>query len=114
MDLTRTLSPNPAERYRRITLGGNEHPAVRDRAFHPVHTRLQGLAPVQVADLVTAGMFPSPLTITPPTTSGGKLNPQTQFLTDNPATNNRCTAAHTDNCVVPPPRAPGHFYPYWT
>jgi hypothetical protein len=59
-------------------------------------------------------MFPSPLTITPPTTAGGKLYPRMQFLTDNPATNNRCSAAHPGNCVVPPPQAPGHFYPYWT
>jgi hypothetical protein len=65
-------------------------------------------------DSVTAGMFPSALTITPPTTVGGKLFPRMQFLTDNPATNNRCSAAHPGNCTVPPPQAPGHFYPYWT
>ena len=38
-----------------------------------------------------------------------------QFLTDNPATNIRCRPpAHVAGCVVPPPQAPGHFYPYWT
>jgi hypothetical protein len=62
---------------------------------------------------VTPGMFPSPLTERQPVTAGGRY-PKMQFLTDNPATNNRCDPAHPVNCVVPPPQAPGHFYPYWT
>jgi hypothetical protein len=37
-----------------------------------------------------------------------------QFLTDNPATNNQCSPTHVSGCVVPPPQAPGRFYPYWT
>jgi hypothetical protein len=65
-------------------------------------------------DSVTPGMFPSPLTIAPPTTVNGARYPQMQFLTDNPATNIRCSAAHLAKCVVPPPQAPGHFYPYYT
>ncbi len=65
-------------------------------------------------DSVTPGMFPSPLTMRQPTTVNGKRYPRMQFLTDNPATNNRCSPAHLARCVVPPPQAPGHFYPYWT
>jgi hypothetical protein len=65
-------------------------------------------------DSVSPGMFPSPLTIAPPSTVAGAHYPRMQFLTDNPATNNRCSAAKLANCVVPPPQAPGHFYPYWT
>jgi hypothetical protein len=60
------------------------------------------------------GKFPSPLTIRPPITAGGAGYPQMQFLTDNPATNSLCDPSHVGNCVVPPPQAPGHFYPYWT
>lgn len=37
-----------------------------------------------------------------------------QFLTDNPATNNRCHPATGSGCVMPPGQAPGRFYPYWT
>jgi len=62
---------------------------------------------------LTPGMFPSALTITQPTT-GGTSYPQIQFLTDNPASNNRCNFATGAGCVVPPRQAPGKFYPYWT
>ncbi len=65
-------------------------------------------------DSVTPGRFPSPLTAQQPTTVGGARYPRIQFLTDNPATNIRCDTAHPVSCVVPPPQAPGHFYPYWT
>ncbi len=63
---------------------------------------------------LTPGMFPSPLTQSQPTTGHGSSYPQIQFLTDNPASNNRCSPTHLGPCVVPPPQAPGHFYPYWT
>jgi len=62
---------------------------------------------------LTPGMFPSPLTITPPTT-GGAGYPRMQFLTDNPATNVKCNPQTGAGCVVPPKQAPGKFYPYWT
>jgi hypothetical protein len=65
-------------------------------------------------DSLRPGMFPSALTITQPTTVGGARYPKMQFLTDNPATNIRCSTARPAACVVPPPQAPGHFYPYWT
>jgi hypothetical protein len=63
---------------------------------------------------VAPGMFPSPLTMRPPTTVGGTRYGKMQFLTDNPATNIRCDPAHPSTCLVPPSQAPGHFYPYWT
>ena len=59
-------------------------------------------------------MFPSALTIQQPTTAGAERYPQIQFLTDNPATNNRCNPASPNTCRVPPVQAPGQFYPYWT
>jgi len=65
-------------------------------------------------DSLTPGMFPSALTITQPTTVTGARYPKIQFLTDNPATSNHCNPATFAGCVVPPPQAPGHFYPYWT
>jgi hypothetical protein len=65
-------------------------------------------------DSVRPGMFPSPLTIQPPTTAGGARYSQMQFLTDNPATNTQCNPAQPAGCVVPPAQAPGKFYPYWT
>jgi hypothetical protein len=64
-------------------------------------------------DSLTPGMFPSPLTITPPATGGAGYS-QMQFLTDNPASNNHCNPQTFAGCVVPPTQAPGHFYPYWT
>jgi len=59
-------------------------------------------------------MFPSALTISQPATVHGARYPKMQFLTDNPASNNTCTPTTLAGCVVPPPQAPGQFYPYWT
>jgi hypothetical protein len=63
---------------------------------------------------VTPRMFPSPLAISRPTTVSGARYSQIQFLTDNPASNSRCNFSTGAGCVVPPPQAPGHFYPFWT
>ncbi len=63
---------------------------------------------------VKPNMWPSALTIRQPTTGNGAGYSQMQFLTDNPATNNRCNSATGSGCVLPPRQAPGHFYPYWT
>jgi hypothetical protein len=60
------------------------------------------------------GMFPSAMTISQPTTINGAHYPSIQFLTDNPASDSRCSPSHMTGCVVPPRQAPGHFYPYWT
>ena len=65
-------------------------------------------------DSTHPGMFPSPLLISQPSTVHGAPYPQMQFLTDNPATNSECSPTATAACVVPPPQAPGGFYPYWT
>jgi hypothetical protein len=64
-------------------------------------------------DSLTPGMFPSPLTISAPSTNGAAYS-QIQFLTDNPATNVKCNPQTFAGCVVPPTQAPGKFYPYWT
>jgi hypothetical protein len=58
--------------------------------------------------------YPSPMLISPPSTVRGAPYPRMQFLTDNPATNSECSPPSTANCQVPPPQAPGGFYPYWT
>jgi hypothetical protein len=65
-------------------------------------------------DSTRPGMFPSELAMQQPTTVNGARYPQVQFLTDNPATDYRCNPGKLARCVVPPPQAPGHFYPYWT
>jgi hypothetical protein len=65
-------------------------------------------------DSTQPNRFPSPLLISPPSTVRGALYPQVQFLTDNPATNSACSPSSIAACVVPPPQAPGAFYPYWT
>jgi hypothetical protein len=61
----------------------------------------------------TPNMWPSALTITPPTTGGAGYS-KMQFLTDNPATNVKCNPQTGAGCVIPPAQAPGKFYPYWT
>ena len=61
----------------------------------------------------TPNMWPSALTITPPTTGGAGYS-KMQFLTDNPATNVKCNPQTGAGCVIPPSQAPGKFYPYWT
>jgi hypothetical protein len=65
-------------------------------------------------DSVTPNMFPSAMTIQPPVTGRGTRYTHMQFLTDNAATNSLCNPASPTDCVVPPPQAPGQFYPYWT
>jgi len=65
-------------------------------------------------DSLAPGMFPSAMTIQQPTTGNGARYPRMQFLTDNPGTNIQCNPDTFAGCVVPPPQAPGHFYPYWT
>jgi hypothetical protein len=65
-------------------------------------------------DSTKPGRFPSPLLISQPRTVRGVPYPEVQFLTDNPATNSECGPSTIATCVVPPPQAPGAFYPYWT
>jgi len=61
----------------------------------------------------TPNMWPSALTITPPTTGGAGYS-QMQFLTNNPGSNIKCNTQTGAGCVLPPAQAPGKFYPYWT
>jgi len=61
---------------------------------------------------VNPGRHPSPFLQLQPT-SGGHAYTGIQFETDAPATESSCQASGT-GCAVPPPGAPGNFYPYWT
>lgn len=63
---------------------------------------------------VSPGTFPSSMLISQPRTVRGGAYPEVQFLTDNPATNSACSPSALGSCVVPPPQAPGAFYPFWT
>jgi hypothetical protein len=66
-------------------------------------------------DSTTPDQFPSPLDQFQPVTAGAARYPQMEFITDSPASNPRCSDATLNTeCVVPPPQAPGAFYPYWT
>jgi hypothetical protein len=57
--------------------------------------------------------FPSTFRQTPPTTVGGAGYPQFQFQTDAALSEASCHFP-TSGCAVPPPAAPGKFYPFWT
>ena len=57
--------------------------------------------------------FPSPFLQQQPM-SGGQPYSQIQFETDAPASESTCSPSTLSGCAVPPPGAPGNFYPYWT
>jgi hypothetical protein len=60
------------------------------------------------------GRFPSPFLQQQPTTHGARY-PFLQFETDVPASEfNTCVPGNLKGCAVPPPGAPGHFYPFYT
>ena len=64
---------------------------------------------------LTPGPFPSPFLQQQPTTLGGARYSKIQFETDAPASEiNTCAPDTRQGCAVPPPHAPGHFYPYYT
>jgi hypothetical protein len=64
---------------------------------------------------LTPKRFPSPFTEQQPTTLGGATYSSIQFETDAPASElTTCTPHTPSGCAVPPPHAPGHFYPYYT
>jgi hypothetical protein len=62
---------------------------------------------------LSPGPWPSPFLQQQPTTVGGKSYDRIQFETDAPATEATCQPTG-QGCAVPPPGAPGNFYPYWT
>lgn len=58
--------------------------------------------------------FPSTFIQTAPTTVGNANYPQFQFQTDVALSESTCAGPAGPGCAVPPPNAPGAFYPYWT
>jgi hypothetical protein len=65
-------------------------------------------------DSLTPGPFPTPFLQLQPTT-GGHRYANIQFETDAPASEfTTCQPGSESGCTVPPPGAPGNFYPYWT
>jgi hypothetical protein len=61
----------------------------------------------------TPNRHPSPFLQREPTTTGGALYPRVQFQTEAPASEASCQPTGA-GCAVPPPGAPGHFYPWFT
>ena len=57
---------------------------------------------------------PSPFLESAPTTNGGSAYAQFAFQTDVALSESTCTPSSVSGCAVPPPNAPGAFYPYWT
>jgi hypothetical protein len=63
---------------------------------------------------LTPGPFPTPFLQLQPRT-GGHEYADIQFETDAPASEFlTCQPGSESGCTVPPPGAPGNFYPYWT
>jgi len=58
--------------------------------------------------------FPSTFRQVPPTTVGGATYSQFQIQTDTALSEASCHFPNPSGCKVPPPQAPGHFFPYWT
>jgi hypothetical protein len=61
----------------------------------------------------TPNLFPSTFVQAFPT-SNGRSYSRYQFQTDAALSEASCSFPDTSGCKVPPPAAPGHFYPYWT
>lgn len=57
--------------------------------------------------------FPSTFLESTPSTNG-KAYSQFQMQTDLALSESTCTPNTPSGCAVPPPNAPGNFYPYWT
>ena len=62
--------------------------------------------------------FPSTFKQKPPTTVGGATYSRFQIQTDTALSEAlseaSCQFPDPSGCVVPPPQAPGKFFPYWT
>jgi hypothetical protein len=63
-------------------------------------------------DSTTPDKFPATFQQQQPAGAGGQSYPQYFFQTDAALSESTCTG--TTGCAVPPPNAPGNFYPYWT
>ena len=63
----------------------------------------------------TPTAFPSTFQFSPPSTVGHQGYAAYQFQTDAAFSElSTCTPSTPSGCAVPPPNAPGRFYPYWT
>ncbi|MBV9379161.1 MAG: hypothetical protein JOY82_10690 [Streptosporangiaceae bacterium] len=62
----------------------------------------------------TPNLFPATFRQAPPTTVGGAGYSRFQIQTDAALSESTCAYPNTTGCKVPPPTAPGKFYPYWT
>jgi hypothetical protein len=58
--------------------------------------------------------FPSTFRQNTPTTVGGATYSRFQFQTDTALSEASCQFPDPSGCKVPPPAAPGKFFPYWT
>jgi hypothetical protein len=58
--------------------------------------------------------FPSTFKQRPPTTAGGATYSRFQIQTDTALSEASCQFPDPSGCKVPPPGAPGNFFPYWT
>jgi hypothetical protein len=59
-------------------------------------------------------IYPSTFLQSLPASVGGNSYPQFQFQTDAALSESTCNFPDPTGCVVPPPNAPGQFYPHWT
>jgi hypothetical protein len=64
-------------------------------------------------DSTSPDLWPSTFREEQPTTNG-HLYSKIQFQTDAAASESTCSPGGLNGCRVPPPGAPGTFYPYWT
>lgn len=62
----------------------------------------------------TPNTFPATFVQQAPVTVGGANYQQFQFQTDAALSESTCAGPAGPGCAVPPPNAPGAFYPYWT
>jgi len=118
---------------------GGRNPEVTDAPCYPKGDTHGGLAPPNVVagcdeffsqngDLdfdgtpywadwpnsTTPNTFPATFLQHAPVTVGGANYPQFQFQTDVALSESTCSGPAGPGCTVPPPNAPGAFYPYWT
>jgi hypothetical protein len=61
----------------------------------------------------TPGTFPGAIVQSLPTTAGSQYS-QYMIQTDTALSESTCSSTSTTGCAIPPPTAPGQFYPYWS
>jgi hypothetical protein len=65
-------------------------------------------------DSTSPDLFPSTFLQSPPTMAGGAGYGRFQIQTDAALSEASCMFPNPAGCQVPPPAAPGKFYPFWT